>query len=193
MTTLFETPRWQVRGLQEDELPALQALFEANPGYFELVGGRPPVPGAARQVFDDRPPPELSYRTQWCAGAFDRSGALRGLLIVVADLVVERVWHTALFFVDGPLRGTGAATELHAGLQAWAEGHGVAWLRLGVVVGNTVAERFWARCGYVQVRERPLINDSGQHKTVRVMIKPLGGHTLDDYLSQVPRDRPDAA
>ncbi len=35
--------------LAEDELPELQALFESNPGYYEIVKGERAGPGAARE------------------------------------------------------------------------------------------------------------------------------------------------
>ena len=69
---------------------------------------------------------------------------------------------------------------------------GAHWIRLGVVVGNARAERFWARCGYVQVRERGPLEMGKKTNMLRVMVKPLAGGSLDAYLSLVERDRPDA-
>lgn len=187
---LFESARYIVRELRPDELPALQALFEANPDYFITVGGKPPRPDEARQEFDELPPPHLGYASRWFAGVFDRTARLCGLIIVISDLAARHVWHTALFFLELPLRGTGAAGELHASLEGWAAASGARWLRLGVVVGNLPAERFWAKCGYTEVRRRQIEVANGETKTTRVMVKPLAGGTLQDYLLQVPRDEP---
>ena len=70
---------------------------------------------------------------------------------------------------------------------------GARWLRLGVVRGNARAERFWERCGYVQVRERGPVQMGRKTNLLRVMVKPLAGGTLDEYLALVARDRPGAA
>ena len=69
---------------------------------------------------------------------------------------------------------------------------GRAWLRLGVVQGSARAERFWQRCGYVQVRERGPVAMGKQSNLLRVMAKPLAGGTIDEYLALVARDRPGA-
>ncbi len=57
---------------------------------------------------------------------------------------------------------------------------GAQWLRRGVVVGNTRAERCWERPGYVEVRRRDGIVMGVRSNTVRVMVKPAGAGTLDD-------------
>jgi RimJ/RimL family protein N-acetyltransferase len=192
MAVLFESPRFVVRELRPDELPTLQALYEANPDYFFTVGGQAPRPDEAQQEFDERPPAHLGYGSRWFAGIFDRTGRLAGLIILVSDLSAPQVWHTALFFIEMRLRGTGAAGEIHASLEAWAEAGGARWLRLGVVVGNAPAERFWSKCGYLEVRTREIEVALGVIRTTRVMVKPLAGNTLDEYLRRVPRDQPDS-
>jgi GNAT superfamily N-acetyltransferase len=190
MTTLFESTRFVVRELRRDELPALQALYEANPDYFFTVGGQAPRPDEAQQEFDELPPAHIPFGSRWFAGVFDRQGDLRGLIILLSDLSAQAVWHTALFFLEVPLRGTGAASELQASLEAWAAAGGARWLRLGVVMGNLPAERFWSKCGYAPVRTRQIQVANGATKTTHVMVKPLAGGTLDEYLRRVPRDEP---
>jgi GNAT superfamily N-acetyltransferase len=186
----FETEDFVVRDLQREELPQLQALFEANPTYFLLVGGQPPLPDEAVQEFEELPPVHMSFGQRWFSGVFDRSGCLQGLLIVLSDLCAPGIWHTALFFLADSQHGTGAAMRLHAGLEAWAGSQGARWLRLGVVVGNVAGERFWSKCGYTEVRTRPMNDASGQTRTVRVLVKPLVPETVAQYLAQVPRDQP---
>ena len=62
---------------------------------------------------------------------------------------------------------------------------------LGVVKGNTRAERFWASEGYIPVRERHGIQMGNRTTTVRNMVKPLKGGNLEAYFSLVPRDKPE--
>ena len=69
--------------------------------------------------------------------------------------------------------------------------NGAKWLRLGVVRGNTRGERFWESVGYVQTRLRHGVEFGAKTNTLRVMFKPLGAGALEEYLSLVPRDRPE--
>jgi predicted GNAT superfamily acetyltransferase len=112
---------------------------------------------------------------------------------VITDLLAAHVWHIGLFIVASARHGNGDARRLHDGLEQWARDHGTHWLRLGVVQGNARAERFWEHCGYTQVRVREGLQMGQRTNTVRVMIKPLAGSTLEEYLALVPRDRPDGA
>ena len=89
--------------------------------------------------------------------------------------------------------GTGDAQALYRGLEAWAATNDAAWLRLGVVQGNARAERFWEVLGFVQSRIRGGVEMGRLTNTLRVMFKPLAGGTREDYLSLLPRDRPDPA
>jgi len=187
---LFTTPRLAVHELAAGEVPALQALLEACSDFYVLVGGLPPAPDEAAEMLAERPPEHLSWTRHWCAGAFEPDGTLAGVLLVVADLGTPGCWHTALFLLHPRQRGTGAAAELHAALEAWALAQGARWLRLGVVVGNERAERFWRRCGYEALRTRPVEAADGSTRTTTAMLKCLGDAGVAEYLERVPRDQP---
>jgi RimJ/RimL family protein N-acetyltransferase len=115
-----------------------------------------------------------------------------GMANIVSDLLAPRVWHIGLFMVATGLHGSGAAYALYRHLEHWAFDLGARWLRLGVVEGNTRAERFWERCAFVDVRKRDAVAMGKRINTLRVMAKPLAGGTLDKYLALVARDRPES-
>lgn len=189
---LFSTDALSARELRADDVPQLQALFDANPQYFQTVNGRPANPDEAQAEFDELPPPHLSYSRRWFAGLFERDGGLAGVAIVVADLGAPGVWHVALFLLATRLHGAGVARPAFDALEAWARAAGARWLRLAVVVGNTRAERFWSACGFVETRVRHGIDTGGRINDARVMVKPLGDAGLAAYLERMPRDRPDS-
>lgn len=193
---LFQGPGWRVAPLTAAQVPRLQALFDANPGYFQAINGRRATPDEAQVEFDERPPPHLPFRQRWVAGVVDDAGALAGTLagtlVVVADLGTAGVWHIALLLIDQARHGSGLAAAVVAGLEAWARAQGAQWLRLGVVVGNARAERFWQRQGFQPARLRRGMDTGGRLNDVQVMVKPLAGGTLATYLALVPRDHPDA-
>jgi len=58
---LFDATDFEARKLTEDDLPALQDFFVANPEHFLAVNGMLPRPDEARQEFEDRPPADMSF------------------------------------------------------------------------------------------------------------------------------------
>lgn len=187
-TTLF-----CCRPLAADEVPKLQALFDANPEYFQTVNGRPALANEAQLEFDEYPPPDLGFSQRWFLGVYDPSQQqLHGVAVVVSDLVATGVWHLALLWLTTAWHGQGAGQQLWQGLEHWMQSQGAQWLRLGVVCGNLRAERFWQRQGFVPVRLRHGIDTGGRLNTVAVLVKPLHRASVADYLALVPRDRPEA-
>ena len=174
-----------------DREPDLQRFFEANPEYFIAVSGEPARPNEAHEEIHGELPAGWRYTKKWLIGYLDTQGTLVAMANVVSDLLAPGVWHIGLFIVATARHGCGEAQTLHRGLEAWVRSHGAAWLRLGVVQGNTRAERFWASLGYVETRTREGIEMGRRVNTVRVMVKPLAGGTLEQYRALVPRDRPE--
>lgn len=188
---LFATPNFVCREIGLAEVPLLQALFDANPLYLRTVNGRVAHADEAQLEFDELPPPHLRFTRRWFLGLFDGSERLVGHVSVLSDLMATGIWHTGLFIVATHLHGSGAAAETYQALDRWMCASGARWLRLGVVRGNTRAERFWERQGYREVRLREGVDTGGRLNTVRVMVKDAtGAGALADYLALAPRDEP---
>jgi GNAT superfamily N-acetyltransferase len=173
--------------------PLLQRFFDDNPAYFITVHGEPASPDEAHEAIHGLPPAGWSFTKKWLLGYVDGAGALVAMADVITDLLAAGVWHVGLFIVATARHGSGDAQRLHEGIERWASDHGARWLRLGVVSGNSRAERFWESMGYMQVRTREGVAMGKLTHTLRVMVKPLRGHTIEELLSLVPRDRPDGA
>ena len=190
--TLFCTPTLRARELDASDLPALQTLFVANPEYFIAVNGMPARDDEAQQEFADRPPPSMPYDRQIMIGLHDDTGQLVAMATVVSNLLAAQVWHIGLFIVATSLHGSGLASLIYQSLEQWMKAQGAQWIRLGAVVGNLRAERFWEKMGYTEVRQRTDVPSGRQTNTLRVMVKPVGVRSLAQYLDLVARDRPDA-
>jgi ribosomal protein S18 acetylase RimI-like enzyme len=171
----------------------LQRFFEANPDYFVAVNGEPPRPDEAACELHDAPPAEMAYREMRLLGFADReTGELAGMASVVVDLIAEHVGHIGLFIVATALHGSGAAQAMLDDLERWLRERGARWIRLGVVAGNARAERFWERAGYGEVRTRGPLRMRQRTNLLHVLVKPVAGGTLAEYLALVERDRPEA-
>ena len=108
---------------------------------------------------------------------------------VVSDLLAIGVWHIGTFIVATDRHGTGDAQALYTSVEEWCKRCGARWMRLGVVEGNSRAEAFWARSGYVQVARREGIVMGQRTNTIRVMAKPLLGQPISEYYGLIERDR----
>ena len=191
----FGDDRWCFRTLGQDDTAELQRFFDANPEYFLSVDGEPPAPDAAAHELVDVPPAGMPYREMLLLGVTDRvdpGGALVAMATVVEGFIADPVWHIGLFIVATSLHGSGAAQEIHRELERWMVERGASWVRLGVVAGNARAERFWERSGYVETRRRGPMVMGRKTNVLRVMVKPLAGGSVDEYLALVERDRPSA-
>jgi GNAT superfamily N-acetyltransferase len=175
--------------MREEDLPRLQSFFEANPEYHLIVEGEPPGPAAARTLWDARPPTEWPYREKLILLLADDMGDVVGVADVIVDLFAPGVWHVGLFIVATWLHGTGTARAIYEKLEAWMAAGGARWSRLGVVIGNARAERFWEKLGYVDVYRRTSVRMGRSDNVVRAMMKPLAGGGLAEYLRVVDHDR----
>jgi len=190
--TLFVAHAFRAHELHASDVGALQAFFEANPEYFQSVTGHPPQGSEAHKEIHGDLPAGWPYTRKWLIGVVDGAGDMVAMANVVADLLAPRVWHIGLFVVATALHGSGAARSIYRALEDWIERNGARWIRLGVVAGNTRAERFWRSAGFGELRKREGIAMGERVNTVIVLGKPLGTATLSEYLERVARDRPDA-
>jgi GNAT superfamily N-acetyltransferase len=184
-------PTLRIIELTPDHAPLLQEFFDANPAYFLATSGAPAGPGEALEEITSELPAGLSFTRKWVMGYANEEGALVAMANIITDLLAASVFHVGTFIVATERHGTGDAQALYQGLEGWAASNGAAWMRLGVVEGNTRAERFWASQGYLAVRQHPNYQMGNRSVTVRTMVKPLSGGTLAAYLTLVPRDQPE--
>lgn len=169
----------------------LQDFFEQAPDYFRAVNGEPATPTEAREELSGQLPAGWRCSRMYWLGYRDAHNQLVAVVNIAADLLAVGVWHIGLLLVHARWHGSGLAQRLHADLEAWAVAKGAQWLRVTVVAGNTKAERFWPRQGYVTVRIREGIAMGRQVNRVLIGVKPIAGESIDAYLALVERDRPD--
>ena len=193
ITKLPSSPISNVRTIEltSNEEPLLQRFFEANPQYFLAAHGEPAGPNEAHEEIRDEPPLGWGFTKKWLIGYVDAQNELVAMANIISDLLAPRVWHIGLFVVAASRHGSGDAQTIYRRLETWAKENGAHWLRLGVVQGNARAEHFWESLGYAQTRTRDGVAMGKLMNTIRVMVKPLAGGSLQQYLSLIERDRPE--
>ena len=176
--------------LDAGDAPVLQRFFEANPEYFLNVSGQGPAADEAVQELNDAPPPDMPFGRQWLLGFVDDGDELVAMANVASDFLATDVWLIGLFVVASSLHGTGTAHVAYRAFETWARDDGGRWIRLAVVVGNAKPERFWRKVGYTELRQRAGVVMGQRVNSLRIMVKPLAGGAVSEYLALVPRDRP---
>jgi len=188
----FESVGFRAVEIGLSEVPLLQRFFDANPEYFLSVAGEPAGANEAHEEVVGEPPTGWPFTKKWVIVFAGQDGELVAMANVITNLLAHGVWHIGLFIVATKAHGNGTAQLLLRQVECWAIAGGAAWLRLGVVVGNRRAERFWEKNGFVEVRRREGLLMGTRVNTVRAMMKPLAKGTLAKYLALVARDNPQA-
>lgn len=191
-STLPESPLDGITAVEltSAHVPSLQRFFVANPAYFLAVQGEPARPDEAREEIEDPVPIGIPHTKKWVIGFVRPDREIMALAHLASDIFAPTVWNISTFVVETARHGSGDALRLYDAVERWARQSGAGWLRLGVVIGNARAERFWASRGFVEARTRSGYPIGSQLNELRVMCKPLAGGSVADYLALVPRDRP---
>ena len=190
--SLFSTGTLHAVELLAQDVPKLQRFFEENPEYFFAVEGRPPGPNEAHEEYLSELPAEWSFTKKWLLGFLNENNALMGMASLISDFLAPGVWNLGLFMIATTRHGSGDAQTLYLALEGWVLQNGAKWLRLGVVEGNSRAERFWQKAGFLQVRRREAVEMGDLVNTIHFMVKPLTGGKLVEYLALMGRDRPES-
>ena len=131
------------------DLPAMQALLDADPEYARRVTGADPAPGSATDLILDRPP-DLHPDRKAVLGAVDDHG-LAAVVDVLRGWPASSIAHIGLLQVHAGRKHQGVGRRTHAMLvewvaQAWPE---IRVLRAAIVATNAdAAGPFWAAMGY---------------------------------------------
>jgi GNAT superfamily N-acetyltransferase len=139
----------RLRPLAVRDLPAIQALLDADPAYARRVTGADPAPGSATDLLLDRPP-DLHSDRKVVLGAIDEHG-LAAVVDVLRGWPTPPVAHIGLLQVHPTRQRQGVGRHAHDLLLEWlaARWPEVHTLRAAIVATNAdSAGPFWVALGY---------------------------------------------
>lgn len=158
--------RYAVRPLEEADLPAILALCQGNPTYYEHMHLQPTLENLAESM--TALPPRKTPEDKYFFGCFQE-----GRLLAVLDLITAypnpETAFLGWFILDKTHQGAGNGTALISELLDFLRAHGFRYLRLGYVKGNPESEEFWYRNQFAPTG----IETDGGGYTIVVMQKEL--------------------
>src|ERR1043166_9007496 len=86
-----------VRPFDESDAPAVQAIFESDPGFFEMIQGAPPGPAEA-QSFATNLPRGKDYDDKFAFCIYGADEKLSAVIDMVRDYP-KGVWFIGLLFL----------------------------------------------------------------------------------------------
>ncbi len=143
------------RATSAADAAAIQAILDADPETWLLLEGAPLVPNEGTLMLTIRPP-EIPLERKHLYVA---DGVC--VLDMLAGYPVPTTWFLGLIFLAPERRGGGLGTRVLDAITAHVRAHGGTALRLGVVVENIAARRFYDRLGFRHVASKTRPTPSG--------------------------------
>jgi len=146
------TNRCQVRPLTPEDVPAMLALAEKNPLYYEYMHEKP----TAENLLEDLTnlPPRTAMDDKYFVGYF-RDGRLLGMLDLITGYPKPESAFVGWFILDPDFQGAGLGSALIGDLLAFLKENGFRSVRLVRVKGNPQSEAFWAKNGFLPTGVEP--------------------------------------
>lgn len=176
--------------LGEGDAALVQSFYDANPGYFVLLGGGPASPDTAMDHLQAFPSQDIAHACKHFIGVVGASGQLTAVADIIENYPAPALWHLGFFMVATDFHGTGFAKNWLDAIEVWAQSQGAQYLRLGVVEVNLRGRRFWEKSGFLATKVRRGVDMGGTVHDVQTMVKPLAPAHMDGYYALAPRDRP---
>ncbi len=148
----IDLPDFSITRLSQQDIEALQGLYEACNDFNLLVDGLPCERDAAEKTFQDLPPGN-SIDDKFLWGLFRQKHELVGVLDVVRGYPDETTWWIGLLLLAPQIRSHHLGEKVVKGFTDYVKKKGGSAVMLGVVEENAQAFRFWSKMGFEFVRQ----------------------------------------
>lgn len=144
--------RYQVRQLDETDIPAILALCEKNPQYYEHC---PPfvMPQTIREDMQALPP-RKTMADKYYLGHFDDAGRLVAVMDFIDHCPNAETAFIGFYMVERSLQGRGIGSQIVEELFEYLTSLDYQNVRLGYVNGNKQSESFWKKNQFVDTGMR---------------------------------------
>lgn len=157
-----------LRPLSAADVPAVQALYDAIPGYFTMIAGTPAPAGLAAHDYDAL---TRQHGRTWL-GLYlpDPAGTpvLSGLLDMRLAYPLPDAVTLGLLVLREDRQRCGYGTQAYRLIEPWLQQQGYARVRLDVPGQAFGAQTFWRRLGFEFTGEQ--LRVAAGRKTVRLLV-----------------------
>ncbi|MDZ4870226.1 MAG: GNAT family N-acetyltransferase [Alphaproteobacteria bacterium] len=155
MTAIPNIPGFMVRAIAESDTRELQALFDADPDYFEMAHARPAAMDEVDQIRKALPP-EKTQADKFLHLIIDERNRIAGLTDIIRGFPEPHIWYLGFLYLAKAARGQGLGRRVLQALYPWVRANRGTALRLGVVEENAHARHLYATEGFaLQVIREP--------------------------------------
>jgi GNAT superfamily N-acetyltransferase len=165
MTAILELPDHDLRRATDADVAAIQALFELDPGYFEIKHGAPPRPTEARALVG-LVPVGLSLDRRHLLVIDD---ARTGVIDLLEGYPDAATWFLGAIFLTPAARGRGLGRRLLDAMAGTTREGGATGLRLIVSVQNPRARQLYDRHGFQPIMRYPQTSWTGSLREVDLL------------------------
>lgn len=168
----WSTQRLQVRDATEEDVTALQVVYDACAYIHEWIGDHDDRENPMlMEVRGETLPPNGRRELQRVQAVIEKaSNKIIGYMIVYHGYPDPDTFWIALLGIDPKIHRTGIGREIIGELESQVRALGTyTHMGLGIGVGNDPAMKFWSSCGFTNVIR---VQDHGTHKDEWRM-KPL--------------------
>jgi RimJ/RimL family protein N-acetyltransferase len=157
-----------VRPFEDRDAAPLQALFDADPEFFQGVNGRDiPVTEIRGAI-----PPGRTLADKFFF-AILKEDRVAGLIDIIGGYPEPDTWHLGFIFLAKEVRGGGVGRRALHAIYDWMKGQGATTIRLGVVEPNTRARWLYASEGFVFKGVREIDLSVNRARRTLVLERPL--------------------
>ncbi|MBP2644836.1 MAG: acetyltransferase [Firmicutes bacterium] len=137
--------------LGSDNLNDLQLLLEKGQDYFAFQEGKPVDATAGKKLFSFCPA-DCPLENKLVMGLYQKN-LLIGVFELFQHFPTDNVLNLGLLLIDPAFRSQGLGSQAYRKLERWTLAHNMSLIKLGVLLPNTSAQRFWESLGFRKTGE----------------------------------------
>ncbi len=145
---------YQVRYLEQQDIPTVLALMRGNEQYYRYCGGDavPTEQGIRRDMA--LTPPGTSLKDKYYVGFF-KNGRLAAIMDLIDGYPDDDTAFIGFFMMCRDCQGTGVGSRMVSHLCGVLRAEGCHRVRLGIDEGNPQSTHFWQKNGFRTIRRVP--------------------------------------
>ena len=160
------TTKYDIRELNEADIPAVYEIMQGNPLFFQYC---PPM-ATHQSILDDMKalPPRTTCDDKYYVGYF-KDGCLVAVMDLILNFPNKETAFIGFFMMNKAFQGKGLGTEIIEECANCLIKEGYQHIRLGFAKGNPQSEAFWTKNGF----KRTGVEDVQELYTVMIMERDL--------------------